>query len=145
MSKALITHRNVKDRDYKRGGVIHEGASREGHHVEVKPGEYIRLYGAEKRPVKTTVLNGDWKTEEVWVEGEVPYDITFRVGDTAEYGSYNLHYLGEVVSISAKTVSILPEHGTKVKRLRLYEFSWRNDNFDLEKIRARNLEESMCI
>jgi hypothetical protein len=74
-------------------------------------------------------------------------DITFKLGDTAEYGSYNLHYLGTIEKITDKGVTILPryERNGKTKRLSLNEFMWRNHNFNLAEIEARNAETSMCI
>lgn len=65
-------------------------------------------------------------------------DITFSVGDTAEYDSYNLHYLGKIEKITDKGVTITPEYSTRTKRLSLHEFLWRNYDFDLERIAARN-------
>lgn len=73
---------------------------------------------------------------------------TFRVGDTAEYDSYNLKYLGEITKITQKAITIVAYKGTQSEtahRLSLYEFCWRNDDFDLEKVRAENAETSMCI
>lgn len=72
-------------------------------------------------------------------------DITFKIGDTAEYGSYNLHYLGKIVKITDKGVTIEPEYSRGIKRLSLNEFMWRNHNFDLAVITARNADTSMYI
>ena len=32
-----------------------------------------------------------------------PVDITYSIGDSAEYGSFNLHYLGTIMSITRKS------------------------------------------
>lgn len=74
-----------------------------------------------------------------------PTLITFNIGDMAEYDSYNLSYLGKIVGISEKTVTILPEGYSSTRRLKLVEFCFRNWDFNLEKISARNHEELMCI
>lgn len=79
-----------------------------GHKADITPGQSIRLHGVEPRRSSKTV----------------EFDVTFRVGDLAEYHSYNLSYLGKILSITAKTVTIA-EDGRK-RRLDLYTFSWRN-------------------
>ena len=98
--------------------------------AEIIPGKSIRLYGVFKN----------------LCAGPRPYDITFQVGDRAEYASYNLPYVGTIVSIGAKTVTI--EHGLHQKersRLDLEHFASRNWNFDEAKIDAENLIEMQCI
>lgn len=81
------------------------------------------------------------------VNGPQQFNKTFKVGDCAEYGSYNLIYTGTITNIGPKSVSIA--HGTEQQpettRLSIYEFIDRNWNFDAEKIEKYNLEESMCI
>lgn len=74
-----------------------------------------------------------------------PTSRTFKIGDQAEYDSYNLSYTGTIIGISEKTVSIKPEHRETVKRLKLTDFCWRNWDFDEEKTAHRNSEEMMCI
>jgi hypothetical protein len=93
-----------------------------GQHAEVAPGHFIRLYGVDSNRHR----------------GPQTYDHTFRLGDRAEYDSYNLHYLGTIVSIGEKTVTIVEDGARARHRLSLYEFSWRNRNLDLDAIAARN-------
>ena len=99
--------------------------------AEIIPGQSIRLYGL---------------FHNVW-GGPRPYDITFGIGDRAEYDSYNLTYVGTIVSIGAKTVTI--QHGTRHQpersRLSLEQFASRNWNFDEKKIKEYNDKESQCI
>lgn len=81
---------------------------------------------------------------------DAAFDKTFKVGEMAEYGSYNLHYYGPIVSVSTKTVVIAERHantGTAPKRHRLdlNEFIWRNDAFVLSEVQAMNAETSMYI
>lgn len=72
-------------------------------------------------------------------------DITFNMGDMAEYDSYNLSYYGEIVGISTKSVQIKEKHGGRIHRLDLNTFMWRNHDFDLEKTIAKNHEERHYI
>lgn len=74
-----------------------------------------------------------------------PVDIKFKVGDVAEYDSYNLHYLGTITKITEKCVTIEPRFGGRTRRLDLYAFAWRNYDFDFERISAKNAETSMYI
>lgn len=69
----------------------------------------------------------------------------FRIGDTAEYDSYNLSYMGTIKSITSTTVTIVPKYRDKAKRLNIHEFSWRNYDFDVAKKSAENTETSMYI
>jgi len=76
--------------------------------------------------------------------------IEFKVGDWAEYDSYNLTYVGKIVAISPKSVTIdvnakYSWEKPKMKRLNLYEFSWRNYDFNLESIAAKNADTMMYI
>ena len=70
------------------------------------------------------------------------FDRVFKLGDKVEYDSWNLSYLGDIVAIGAKTVTI---EGSRKKRLRLGEFIDRNRYLDLEETAKRNHETSMCI
>lgn len=94
-----------------------------GHHVVVKPGLSIRLYGLERNRI----------------DGPVDYDRTFEIGDTVAMDSYNMVYMGQITSIGAKTVTIKGSLGTK--RLNLERFSWRNRLFDVEETARRNAVE----
>jgi len=72
----------------------------------------------------------------------------FRVGDEAEYDSYNLRYTAPIKSITAKNVIF--DTGSKfrrdeTKRLKMEQFAWRNHDFDLDDVRAQNAETSRYI
>lgn len=71
--------------------------------------------------------------------------VYFKIGDIAEYDSWNLVYLGEIVSITEKTVTIQPKYENKKYRLKLEQFAWRNYDFDLERINKENFETRMYI
>lgn len=64
---------------------------------------------------------------------------TFKVGDTAEYDSYNLSYLAKIEKITDNSVFI---HG---KRMDIYSFAWRNWNLDLDKTIEENHKASWYI
>jgi len=90
---------------------------------------------------------------------------SFNMFDLAEYDSYNLSYLGHIIGITEKTVTIVEEHcynkwkaiqageytkknewdGPAIHRLKLDSFAWRNYDFNLEKTRKDNHETSMYI
>ncbi len=126
-----ITVRDIPGRDYTRGGVKHTAACAEGQHADVIPGVSVRLYGVNRNHVK----------------GPQSYDVTFKLGETAEYDSYNLSYYGAIVAISAKTITIREPYGSQARnrRLTLSEFNWRNFNFDVAKESARNSDTLMYI
>jgi preprotein translocase subunit YajC len=71
--------------------------------------------------------------------------VCFKIGDTAEYDSYNLRYLGEVVSITEKSVTIQPKYNNKKTRLKIENFAWRNKGFNLEEVMAENANTSHYI
>ena len=108
---------------------IGNGWSSDRYNVDIWPKQAIRLFGTYKN--RTT---------------PVEFDITFKLGDTAEYDSYNLSYTGKIVSIGPKTVTIdASGTGDRTKRLDIVEFAWRNWDFDAERIAKENAIESMCI
>jgi hypothetical protein len=98
----------------------------QGHHARIVPGKSITLYGFETNSFTPH-----------------SYETSFEIGDSAEYNSYNLSYVGIITSITAKTVTIVAYHGTSsatTYRLSLERFEWRNREFDAEKTAKRNSE-----
>ena len=143
-TKGVTTYTNIQSRNYKRQGTTYPGEVRDGHHVEVKPGEYVRVYGVRKnRCHYLTVYNTDGSKKFVVTHYDEPYDLIFHLGDDAEYDSYNLKYTGPIVAIGAKTITIKGMSGRK--RLALHEFSWRNEDYDAEKIASDNATTMMTI
>jgi hypothetical protein len=105
--------------------IVKVGWSSDEYNVDIEPGESIRLWGTYKNHVN----------------GPITYSQTFKIGEEAEYHSYNLSYTGKIVSIGEKTVTIQAYSGTlnqKNHRLSLFEFAWRNWDFDAEKIALDN-------
>lgn len=70
---------------------------------------------------------------------------TFGMGDSAEYDSYNLSYYGEIVGISEKSVSIKEQYGSKVHRLDMHKFCWRNYNFNEAQASSENFDIMLYI
>ena len=72
----------------------------------------------------------------------------FRLGDMAEYDSYNLSYIAPIKFITAK--NIIFDMGDrcykgKTKRLTFDTFAWRNHAFDAHETAMRNAKVSMYI
>jgi hypothetical protein len=81
-------------------------------------------------------------------EGVIVKGTRFEMGDQAEYDSFNLSYLGQITSITEKSVTITAYKGSSNERnhrLDLDSFCWRNHNFDLERVRRENAEASYNI
>ena len=122
----------IKSKDRIHRGKLYPGQVMRGHKAEIIPNVSIRLHGEEWNHIKAPVA----------------FDLTFKIGDEAEYGSYNLKYTGEIIKIGEKTVTIQAYPGTHCQenhQLSIFEFSDRNWNFDSVKIAAYNNEESMYI
>ena len=83
---------------------------------------------------------------ELLKNGEMITMKRFEIGDSAEYDSYNLSYIGKIVSIGEKTVTI-QEKGLNGRKHRLdtQTFAFRNYDFDLAEIAARNHEMMLSI
>ncbi len=114
----------------KKINVTDLGSSGEIMNAEIVPGVSIRIFG----------------TKGNRVNGPVEFDLTFLVGDIAEYDSYNLIYTGRITKIGPKTVTIQHyETGPRSSRLRLSEFSWRNWDFNTDEIAAKNSDTMMRI
>ena len=105
--------------------------NKQEYHVEIEPRQSIRISGVTNRSVSYTPKQ---------------FDLTFKIGDMAEYDSYNMRYTGKIITIGAKTVTIDARGtGEHTRRLDLRQFCSRNWDFDLEKIRADNLAMSYTI
>jgi hypothetical protein len=126
----VVRYRNLKNRDWKRQGRTHQGDVRIGHHANVKPGESIELFGVSRERIGLPA----------------PYRRTFKIGDMAEWDSYNLSYIGRILAIGEKTVTIDTDGLRRgAQRLDICEFSRRNYDFDLEETERRNAETARCL
>jgi hypothetical protein len=72
------------------------------------------------------------------------FDRTFYIGDRAVEGSYNLIYIRPITKIAAKTVTV-EMYSEETRRMSLYEFCWRNWDYNAERIQNHNQIESMNI
>lgn len=118
------TYLNVQGKPYTQFGRTYERSPDKGHNVSVTPGVSVRLFGIDGNKYG----------------GPVAYDKTFRVGDVCERGSFNLVYLGRIVAIGEKTVTIVDDLRQRKTRMSLDVFSRRNRDFDLAAIQKRNAE-----
>lgn len=98
---------------------------RDVYNAEIIPGQSIRIWGVYNNMLPP-----------------VTYNLTFKVGDRAVYGSYNTTWVGTIVSIG-KCVTI--EHDKERTRLAPSVFAWRNFNFDEQRIEQENEKERQCI
>jgi hypothetical protein len=119
-----ITVTDIKPKSRKRYGVVYSYNSNlnECMNADIEPGVSIRIYGTRQSQ---------------------QYDLTFKIGDTASPDSYNLIYTGKIVAIGPSTVTI--HWHSKNTRLGLYEFSWRNYDFNAKEIADKNFETSQYI
>lgn len=100
------------------------------YNADVLPGHSIRIHGTMTNHCK----------------GPQEFDMIFEVGQKAVYDSFNLKYVGTIVAIGAKTVTIKHyDHCSGVTMLDLYTFCDRNYNFNLARIEAENNEESRYL
>lgn len=121
----MVNHFNrVYTKARKRWGTVYPAVETE-YWAAVVPGKSINIY-----------KNGEFGRSN------------FKIGDTAEYDSYNLNYLGEITAIGKKTVTITAYKGTnnaRNHRLDLNTFCWRNCGIDIAKVSKANAETMMYI
>lgn len=72
----MIKIEEIRNKDHVIFGKKHEGSILKGHKAEIEPKKFIRIYGQE------------WNHRDA----PVNFDKTFKIGDWAEYDSYNLIY-----------------------------------------------------
>jgi hypothetical protein len=100
------------------------------YNADVLPGHSIRIYGTMTNHVK----------------GPQEFDKVFKVGDRAEYNSWNLIYVGTITKIGEKTVTIKHyDHSAEVTMLDLFSFADKNWDFDAIRIQKHNSEESQYL
>ena len=129
-NKKKIVVNGIVSRSYTRQGVTYEGTESNDYNAEIIPGVSIRIFGTIKR----------------YDENNISFDRTYKMGEQAEYDSYNLIYTGEIVAIAGKTVTVqhYPSRPRK-SRMSLHDFIWRNYDLDMDKVNARNQDTLMHI
>lgn len=123
----MHTVTNIQPKPVKRFGEVYTPEEKNSYNADILPKKSIRIYGEYKN-------SRDSSTH---------FDKVFKIGDRAEYDSYNLNYTGKIVGIGPKSVTI-KDHGTK-HRLTLHEFCWRNWDFDVERIARHNFSTAMTL
>lgn len=92
--------------------------------ADVVPKTSIRIYGHKSNGFSAPVKI---------------FDKTFRIGDVAKHGCYNLTYTGKIVAITPKTVVVeRSDIGRCNRRFSIEDFIIQNYNFDLAEIDRRN-------
>ena len=117
-----------------------------------------KQFGTVYPSVATKYLADIVKGKSITITSDDGYDAgrtnTFKLGDFAEYDSYNLSYFGPIIAITDNSVSIVCKHdaarharGEKVKvyRLDLNKFAYRNIDFNVSEASAANSETMMYI
>lgn len=123
MAKTVL-HTPVMTKARKRFGQVYPSQATT-YNAEIVPGVSIRIWG---------VYSGR------------EFDRTFKLGDVAVYGSYNLIYTGVIESIGANSIGIREYPNDKsLTRLDLNTFTWRNWDFDAKRIADHNAETSLYI
>jgi len=130
----------IRDRDRKMYGVVRSGELLKDTTAEIVEGGSIALTHVVQAGGRYVKDAGGRN-----VPNPEPYIVTktFRIGDRAEVGSYNLIYTGIVRKITAKTITIVEHEGTsneKVYRMSIYNFAWRNWDFDAAEAAKRNAD-----
>jgi hypothetical protein len=120
-----------------------------------KTRKYHRLNGVtptNSQGVYNAEINMEARTIRIFgtmtnhCKGPQAFDKTFAVGDQAEYDSFNLRYVGTIVRIAAKTITVKHyANSSTVTQLDVYTFIDRNWDFDAAKIEAENAEESRYL
>ena len=127
-----MKHLNIQPKPIKHRGTIHNG--------ENYPNS---IYNANTFGKHHTTIR-IWGVEANHVNGPQKFDRTFKIGDTVTYDSYNFIYLGQIVKIGPKTVTVKTDLRDNV-RMDLFDFIRKNRLLDLETIEKENNETSMCV
>lgn len=90
------------------------------HNADIAKQRWIRIYG---------IGSGTYAPA---------FDLTFKMGDTCVYGSYNLVYTGKIVGIGAKTITIEKAGYSRNTVLDIATFIQRNYDYDAKAIFERN-------
>lgn len=136
-----VTVEVIRDRQIKRGANVFPGQIACGHRAEIVPGKSITLHGAIAAG-KRYVLD-ESTGRRVPNARPLLYCTHFEIGDVAAVGGMNLTYMGRIRSITAKTVTVVENEGTrneKAHRLSLYRFDDLNWDFDATEAARRNSE-----
>ncbi|MBK3865172.1 hypothetical protein G3A40_36060 [Paraburkholderia aspalathi] len=135
--KAVVIEKLMAKPIKRRGKVIQPVENDREFNAEVIKNKSIRLYGWTR---------GTKCGYDVDQSGRNPvtreFERVFRMGDEAEYDSYNTAFIGKIAAIGEKTVTIESGSGSHIEkhRLDLHSFARRNWDFDAAFARKRNAE-----
>jgi hypothetical protein len=118
---------------WTRFGRTTPAAVQPGAFAAVTPGRSVVLFGIKK----------EYKTSDPPAGAMRGYLRRFKVGDTAEYNSYNLVYLGKITKITAKQITIVHYPSQAQSRKSVFDvetFNSKNYDLDVEKAVKRNQE-----
>lgn len=125
---------NVQPKPFKRRGQLIQPSEKNiCFSVEVVRNETLRLTGW----TEGTRFGYDCDRQGVPHRREL--DRTFSIGESVEYDSFNFAYIGQIVAIGEKSVTIEEDDGRR-HRLDIYDFCRRNFDFDLERARKRKAD-----
>lgn len=123
-------HTNLTPKPITRRGTVHNFENTQGTYNADTAAGSIRIYGECTNRVN----------------GPQTFDRVFKIGDQAEYDSFNLKYVGTIVAIGPRTVTVKHyPNSPEVTRLGLFEFVDRNWDFDSAKTEKYNAEEFRCL
>lgn len=130
----MLTITNLTPAPLRRKGILYppKPDTTRQYNVEIEINTSVRLYGfiSQYDSGKKCMVHAH-------------FDLTFKIDDRAEYDAYNFSYTGEIIAIGERTITIRDDKTTR--RLSLYEFAWRNCDFDAARIAQRNAETSNAI
>lgn len=142
-----ITVLDIKGRDWISFGKRIERQAAKGQHAIIVPGKSVTLLGdvpdsrihacREHEDCRACYAVGA-ACARAALGAKAIYRKSFAIGDTAEYDSYNIAYLGTITAIGEKTVTITA-HG-RAHRLDLATFNSRNWDLDMAATMKRNSE-----
>lgn len=120
----------------------------------LQPKSFTR-YGVRYAPSTThqyyAEVSQDRQSVRIWGRNattlkEPHFDRVFKVGDWAEYDSYNLIYDGKIVKITPKTVTIDKGRSySKKVRLTMFRFVEKNWDYDSQEVFEHNTNEMMYL
>lgn len=130
--KSIINIIGVTTKGYTRYGKKYPGTINMKHNADIAKQQWIRIYGIESDRTKYDQESG------IATHYTPAFDLTFKMGDTCVYDSYNLVYTGKIVGIGAKTVTIEKSGYRRNTVLDIATFIHRNWDYDAKAIFERN-------
>lgn len=128
----IINIIGVKSKDYTSHGTKYPGTINMKHNADIAKQRWIRIYGIGAGRTSYDPIT------KVTTAYTPAFDLTFKMGDTCVYDSYNLVYTGKIVGIGAKTITIEKAGYSRNTVLDIATFIQRNYDYDAKAIFERN-------